>query len=261
MKSVLYIFLFLSFLGIAQTETKVSLYYKNDVYTLEDIHLKKIDSIKQIIAKTDSVLVRIEGYANAYGTDRYNLKLSQKRATTVQTFFDQNTVVAVQGFGELESTAAQNRRVDILISSYVFEKEEVVDNVEDIIKINDLSTLKVGDKIILKGILFVGGSHKILPESKNALQELYKNMNMHKGLRIHLIGHICCHGDMRPSKDGYNFIKKRFSLSNDRAEAIYNYLINRGIPKERITYEGKAYLEPLGKGDKYDRRVEIEIIE
>ncbi|GGG41269.1 membrane protein [Dokdonia pacifica] len=246
---------------LAQTEHKVRLYYENDMYELTDTHYKKIDSIKQVIAVSDSVMIRIEGYANAYGTDRYNLNLSKKRAMKVASLFDEETIVKTQGFGELESTSAQNRRVDIIFS-YIDVVEEVsTKEVTKDVTINDLSALEVGDKAVLKGILFVGGTDRILPESTVALQELHTYLNTHKNIRIHLIGHICCHGETPSSDDGLNNITNTFTLSKDRAKAIYDYLIQRGISNDRLTYEGRAYLEPLGKGSKYDRRVEIEILE
>ena len=260
MRFLHFICLWFPFVVLAQTEHKVRLYYKNDMYELTDTHHKKIDSIKQVIAVSDSVMIRIEGYANAYGTDRYNLNLSKKRAMTVASLFDEETIVKTQGFGELESTSAKNRRVDIIFSYTDIVEEVSTKEITKDVTINDLFTLKVGDKAVLKGILFVGGTDRILPESTVALQELHIYLNTHKNIRIHLIGHICCHGNEDPNKDGYNMLTKRFSLSKDRAKAIYTFLIRRGIDVSRLSYEGKAYLEPLGKGDKYDRRVEIEII-
>ncbi len=261
MRFLHFIYLCFPFVVLAQTEHKVRLYYENDMYELTDTHYKKIDSIKQVIAVSDSVMIRIEGYANAYGTDRYNLNLSKKRAMTVASLFDEETIVKTQGFGELESTSAQNRRVNIIFSYTDVVEEVSAKEITEDVTINDLSALEVGDKAVLKGILFVGGTDRILPESTVALQELHTYLNTHKNIRIHLIGHICCHGNEDPSKDGYNMLTKRFSLSKDRAKAIYTFLIRRGIDVSRLSYEGKAYLEPLGKGDKYDRRVEIEILE
>lgn len=263
MRFIYFIFLWFPFVVLAQTEHKIRLYYENDIHTLHEAQYKKIDSIKQLAIASDSLVVQIDGYANAYGTDTYNLYLSKKRAMTVAALFDQNYVIYTQGFGELESTSAENRRVDILLSSYVFEKEDIssTEESEEKTTINDLSNLGVGDKVVLKGILFVGGTDRILPESTIALQELFTYLNTHKEIRIHLIGHICCHGTMNPKIDGINLKTGNKSLSADRAKAIFTFLLRRGINVSRMTYEGRAYLEPLGKGDKYDRRVEIEIIE
>jgi outer membrane protein OmpA-like peptidoglycan-associated protein len=257
-------FLFLPSLLVGQSEIKTSIYYDHDVYQLEERQLQKIDSIKQLLTPQDSVTVRIQGYANAYGTDRYNVQLSKKRAREVQLLFDTYHILEIEGYGALESTSSKNRRVDILMTRYPPAKNDTViidKEVLDSQEINDLSTLEVGDKIVLKGILFLGGTDTILEESTIALQELYDYLRTNTETHINLIGHICCHGSTPSSKDGFNIITKRYSLSNDRAKAIYDYLVDKGISKKRLIYEGRAYLEPLGKGSKYDRRVEIEIIE
>lgn len=262
------VFIFLLFLFpnilIAQSETNMSLYYENNAFNLEAYHIYKIDSLKQFITTVDSVTIKIHGFANAYGTDRYNLQLSEKRATQVASFLKSYNILEVEGYGELESISSKSRRVEVLITSYMFPKKDtttmdkIVPNSQ---QINDLSDLEVGDKIILEGILFLGGTDTILEESTIALQELYTYLKTYKKTHIHLIGHICCHGNRPSGQDGLNSITQTYTLSNDRAKAIYNYLVNKGISKDRLTFEGKAYLEPLGKGSKYDRRVEIEIIE
>ncbi|MEP0265159.1 OmpA family protein [Dokdonia sp.] len=264
MKYFVFMFLFFPSLLIAQTEIKASLYYDHDAYQLEEKHVQKIDSIKQLLITQDSITIRIQGFANAYGTDRYNVQLSKKRAREVQLLFDTYHILETEGYGALESTSGKNRRVDIFISRFMHTKKETViidKEVSDSQEINDLSTLEIGDKIVLKGILFLGGTDTILEESTSVLQELYDYLDTNPKTHINLIGHICCHGSIPSSKDGFNVITKSYSLSKDRAKAIYDYLVDNGISNERLAYEGRAYLEPLGKGSKYDRRVEIEIIE
>jgi len=261
----LILFLFFPLLLIGQTETSTSLYFQNDVFTLNNVHLKKIDSLKKSIAKIDSVSIKIIGYANAYGTERYNLILSNKRAEAVQSLFSEYTILSVKGFGELTSIAAKNRRVDVFISSFknLNVENENLEQSENKkrIEVNNLSVLKIGDKIALKGILFQAGSDVFLSESKIALQELYEYVNAHKDLRIKLIGHVCCPGNLNPKIDGVNKRTLKKTLSVDRARAVYTFLTNKGIINSRIKYEGRAALELTGKGSKYDRRVEIEILE
>lgn len=262
------IFIFLLFLFpsvlIAQSETNMSLYYENNAFNLDAYHIQKIDSLKQFITTVDSVTIKIHGFANAYGTDKYNLQLSQNRAAQVASLLKRYNILEIEGYGELESISSKSRRVDILITSYIFPKKDTI-SMDELVsnskQINDLSDLEVGDKIVLDGILFLGGTDTILDESTIALQELYTYLKTYKKTHIHLIGHICCHGNIPSDQDGFNIITKTYTLSNDRAKAIYNYLIDKGISKDRLTFEGKAYLEPLGKGSKYDRRVEVEIIE
>jgi len=61
--------------------------------------------------------------------------------------------------------------------------------------------------------------------------------------------------DLRNVRTGKN------DLSEARAKSVYNYLQKHGISNKRMRYIGMAYRNPTGKGDSYDRRVEIEITE
>lgn len=269
-------FLFLSVGLCAQENSQTVLYFPNDSADLLERHKVTIDSINRLYLG-QKVSIRLEGYTNAYASDSYNLALSEKRVSAVAQGFDEGIAIEAVGFGELEGNSWKNRRVDVFVKveKDVLQLEEKEGEIEKEVKveqeiklvpeqsgeaINDLAGLEVGDITTLEGILFLGGTDVILFESNATLIELYEFMKQRPHIRFKLIGHICCHGDVDPRKDGYNVVKKSYSLSADRAEAIYDYLVTSGIDARRIVHEGRAYLEPLGKGDKFDRRVEIEIM-
>lgn len=75
-----------------------------------------------------------------------------------------------------------------------------------------------------------------------------------------LIGHICCSDKLNPQQDGVNIRTGERNLSEARAKAIFDYLINNNVPSNQLSYVGKAYTQPLGGEDYLDRRVEIDII-
>ena len=54
--------------------------------------------------------------------------------------------------------------------------------------------------------------------------------------------------------------KQNETLSARRAKRIYDYLIFKGVNPNRLSYIGLENQFSLHKGAKYDRRVEIEII-
>jgi outer membrane protein OmpA-like peptidoglycan-associated protein len=64
---------------------------------------------------------------------------------------------------------------------------------------------------------------------------------------------------MEFGKDGLDKDTGLMNLSEARAKAIYDYLIKNGIDARRLDYKGLKSNFPLGIGDKFDRRVEIEI--
>ena len=52
--------------------------------------------------------------------------------------------------------------------------------------------------------------------------------------------------------------KKNLSIA--RAKFVYDFLLEKGISKERMSYEGLAHKFPLGGSEDKDRRVEILIL-
>ena len=76
-----------------------------------------------------------------------------------------------------------------------------------------------------------------------------------KNLIIEIQGHICC------TTNDY------FDLSTDRSKSVYDFLISKGISKNRMTYVGFGVTKPLFKIPENNeteqisnRRVEIKII-
>lgn len=115
---------------------------------------------------------------------------------------------------------------------------------------------KVGDKIRLENLNFIGGGDKLLSESEPVLQELLRVMTENPNLKIQIQGHVCC------------YKKDPSDISRKRAKAIYTYLIENGISKRRLSFKSFQGKKPLfsipeqnEKEKIANRRVEIEIIE
>lgn len=66
---------------------------------------------------------------------------------------------------------------------------------------------------------------------------------------------------MSPGQDGLDLNTGKENLSVVRAKTIYDYLKHKGIKSKRMSYKGLKANYPTGKGAKYDRRVEIKVIE
>jgi outer membrane protein OmpA-like peptidoglycan-associated protein len=82
----------------------------------------------EFIKKYPSKKIMLEGHTDSVGSERYNMKLSLKRAEATKQYFAKNcgvdtTRIGIKGLGEERPVAsnktstgrAQNRRVDILI--------------------------------------------------------------------------------------------------------------------------------------------------
>lgn len=121
-----------------------------------------------------------------------------------------------------------------------------------------LSPIKVGKTFVLKNMFFATNKTKILPESEPALEMLYEYMidEMNATRRIKIVGHTDNVG-----KDAANQ-----KLSEGRAKAVREALIERGIDGARIEAEGKGESQPIDTNDteegrQNNRRVEIVVLE
>lgn len=266
MKRITFI-LFLFIVNInAQFEVqKFSIFFENAAYQLTAEHYALLDIIKKFSNKND-LDVHIKGYANSVGGEEYNLNLSQNRAESVKVQLREFTIISAIGYGELSSDAAKNRRVDILVhlkTDHVPLEGEIMEPpaIPEVPQatIAMLMEPKKGDKITLQGIMFYTDRDVIMDESIEALEELVDFLKRNPDVKFKLIGHICCGDPMQPGKDLKNVRTGKQNLSEARAKALHNYLAKQGIETKRMRYIGMAYRQSTGRGDQFDRRVEIEI--
>jgi OmpA-OmpF porin, OOP family len=106
---------------------------------------------------------------------------------------------------------------------------------------------------ILHGIGFAFDSADILPESEPVLAELFEGLSADTAASIVVEGHTSSEGS-----DAYNQ-----DLSERRAQAVVDDLVQRGIQADRISATGKGESEPIASNDdesgrSLNRRVEIE---
>jgi outer membrane protein OmpA-like peptidoglycan-associated protein len=228
--------------------------------------------------------ISIYGYCDEIGTKRYNDSLSKERANYIKSFLLEfgirpSVIAHTEGKGELildnverdivEQRAA-NRMVEILIKKEKahkippvkkeIKKDSVVKKIQIEIppkSFND--NLKIGDTLIFENILFMPNSHKFQPLSYPILKALVNDLKRNPQYFISISGHICC---LPPNDDGSDAMDVEtgiLNLSTARAKAVYDYLVKKGIKRERLTYIGLIGKYPRGKGNDRDRRVEMKI--
>lgn len=93
--------------------------------------------------------------------------------------------------------------------------------------------------IVLNNIFFEVGSAKLLARSDGELGKLKELMDSNPELRIKIIGHTDNVGSESDNK----------SLSENRARAVYDSLMNKGISMSRLAYEGRGEAEPVADND------------
>jgi outer membrane protein OmpA-like peptidoglycan-associated protein/tetratricopeptide (TPR) repeat protein len=119
----------------------------------------------------------------------------------------------------------------------------------------ELSPLSVNSTITLRNIFFDFGQSKPTASSKHELDQLYKMLASQPTVKIEISGHT----DNRGSEEA------NLRLSNLRAKAVIDYLVQAGIDPERLSYIGYGLTKPIttnatAEGRRLNRRTEIRIV-
>lgn len=127
----------------------------------------------------------------------------------------------------------------------------------DVYKLNmDLVKVKVGRKVVLNNILFQTGKAILTGESYAELNRLYGILEENPHMRIEISGHT----------DNTGSLSLNTKLSQDRARAVVEYLIQKGTDPERLEFRGYGPQQPVddnttAEGRARNRRVEFKILE
>lgn len=262
MNLTLALLLFLFYTVSAQQKPVETIYFEFDRYDLTQKQISVVlDFIKNIdTSKVESL--QIYGYCDDRGTDNYNFKLSINRAHTIKKLlisrgFDNNKIIILEGkgrvvvnrdtVGNLYETRLRNRRVDLIV------KNSLGKGIHTSFKDN----LKVGDKVYLESLLFDIGSSKLTYTARKVLDKVAVILLKNKNIQFEIRGHVCCTPEIY--NDGIDRATNERKLSWNRAKTVFHYLASKKISKNRMAYLGCGNKYPLGKGDKYDRRVEFMI--
>ncbi len=161
-----------------------------------------------------------------------------------------------KGFHTIEVQYFQGPRYQVaLVLTYMENNRKKVFNIKDFtplkIKESDCEiNLRIGDKI-----LFDFNKYNLKKEARELLDALYLELSSMKFTKIIIEGYTDSIGT-----EEYNL-----KLSRKRADAVANYLIKKGIKKEKIKTIGYGESKPLfsnktEEGRAKNRRVEIKII-
>lgn len=116
----------------------------------------------------------------------------------------------------------------------------------------ELKKIEKGQTYNLNNVFFEFAKSDLNKKSINELHKLIDLLESDKLIRILIIGYT--------DKIGSN--EKNQKLSEERAKSVYNYLIEKGIDKNRLNYEGKGELKSNKNGNlEESRRVEFQIVE
>ncbi|MBU2651961.1 MAG: OmpA family protein [Bacteroidetes bacterium] len=107
-----------------------------------------------------------------------------------------------------------------------------------------LMPIEPGSKVILKNIFFDHDNYQLKEESYTELEKLLDFLRQNPEIRIEIGGHTDNTGSFEYNK----------SLSENRARAVYLYLIEKGINDNRLNYMGYSYSNPVASNDTEEGR-------
>jgi outer membrane protein OmpA-like peptidoglycan-associated protein len=290
MYKLIFFFCFIS--GCSFSQEQFSIYFETNKFNLK---VQEQDKLNQWTKDNPKVkILAINGYTDEDGSIGLNDTLSLRR---VQTVFKNITgKVAIRddfktrSFGKLhqhDTDKAKNRRATIFyllekdldkedeilgIKKEILLKEKPKYNYPEILELqipggksekmvldtvfmSKLSEAKAGDYVVMKNLNFVLNTFAVVKESVPKLYELLLVMQQNPDLVIEIHGHICCNPkDFR-------------DLSTQRAKAIKQFLVGKGIDASRVSFKGFGSTKPkypLPENNEFEasenRRVEIFIV-
>ena len=100
--------------------------------------------------------------------------------------------------------------------------------------------------VILHNVFFATGSAELLASSDQELDRLQSFLEANPDIRIEIRGHT--------DNTGSDAINQQLSV--DRAKAVFDYLIDEGIPKYRLSYRGFGASRPIASNETAEGRQE-----
>lgn len=119
---------------------------------------------------------------------------------------------------------------------------------------DDLLDMTKGKKVVLEGIEFASGNATILSKSTSILDRVYESLVANPDVNVQILGHTDSVGGEDSNR----------TLSLKRAQAVKDWLTEKGINSSRIKVIGKGEAEPIASNDTSDgraknRRIEFQV--
>lgn len=246
----------------------------SDIYKIKFIREKKIylDTEDNLIASTDSTVTQLSikkdiktVFLTLVTGSVYDAISLDPLVAKIQIFDNSNDSLILETTTEPENgkyiltlPSGNNYGMNVNAEGYLFHSEnfnlpknKAFDRVYMDIPLYNISE---GSKVILKNIFFDFDKSNLRKESIPELERVYSFLSANQSVRIEISGHT-------DNKGSYEYNKK---LSQARAKSVVDYLIKKGIDKNRLSYRGASFDEPIAdneteEGRQLNRRVEFKI--
>jgi len=155
--------------------------------------------------------------------------------------------------------AGKNYGVAVKKTGYLFHSENfnIPENApfKEVNKDIILKKIAAGAEVVLNNIFFDFNKATLRPESKTELQNVIEFLQQNPNISLEISGHT----------DNVGSYEYNLNLSEKRAQAVVDYLIQQGIPSNRLVFKGYSFTKPIAsnateEGRQLNRRVEFKII-
>jgi outer membrane protein OmpA-like peptidoglycan-associated protein len=152
-----------------------------------------------------------------------------------------------------------NYGIAVKADGYLFHSENfdipAATGFNEILKDIRMKKIEVGNKIVLKNIFFDFDKASLRSESTAELDRLTQMLNDLPSLKIEISGHTDNIGSAAYNK----------TLSENRAKAVVDYLVKKGISANRLTFVGYGFDQPIAPNDteegrQQNRRTEFKVV-
>ncbi len=255
MKKIIYVSLLLLMSNALFSQDKSSTFIVYFGKNKSELSAKQTDLLKIFLKKIKSeefTINTIETYCDTVGSVESNIVLSDKRLSTINNLFVKNGIIVPNQLsrGELSLPLSDMSSCRKAVIYYTIKSEKPVVEKKD--KFSGLLTTSKGSAKVAAidlDIQFIGGTATILDISLVEVDNLYDFMNENKDFKAFIRGHVCCKVDPL--------------LSEQRAEAVYQLLIYKGIDSSRLTHKGFSNTMPVAfpeitpEDQQRNRRVDV----
>lgn len=242
------------------SDSTLRIYFNTGKFTASP---SETDKLLAALKEMDFSVRNISGFTDSVGSAESNILLSRKRSEYVvhllQQHFRTGQGFTVRNYGEeypaSHADNSLNRRVEILLS---IQRSQY--------NMADTGRRQVPTTFTLDKLYFRPDEPVIEPSSMPYLEYISKVLKTIPHGKFEIRGHVNWNETGDAAVDsGYR--KKMNELSTARAKLVYDILIDKGIPAERMSYKGMGNTQmiyPFASTDEEKRknmRVEILIVQ
>ncbi len=247
---------------------------------------KEIQYLLEALRRSPDLRVEIGGHTDRSGKASVNKTLSTQRAKFVYDYLIKQGIeserLTYKGYGHYKPAytnrtkdgRAANRRIEVtILHKNTGSMDKLVDEAADTTKqatpadyrapyekkeqlsFTGLPSYEIGTSVVLEKVVFEPNMTHINDTNRQQLDELVTLLQQHPGIKLEIGGYT----------DRSGIPEKNLIISQNRAKAVYEYLVTQGVASDRLTHAGFGDANPIAPnkyrwGRDKNRRIEVKIL-